>query len=122
MTDKLERATATITKDRTIKRFKKLPKKKRHTITYDNGSTFADHEITERETKTTIYFAYPYHSWERGCNENANGLLRQYFKKGSSFKNITQKEIDRIVRLINNRPRKRLNYKTPFEVFHNVAL
>ena len=122
MADKLERATATITKDRTIKRFKKLPKKKRHTITYDNGSTFADHEITERETKTTIYFAYPYHSWERGCNENANGLLRQYFKKGSSFKNITQKEIDRIVRLINNRPRKRLNYKTPFEVFHNVAL
>jgi IS30 family transposase len=64
-----------------------------------------------------IYFAYPYHSWERGCNENFNGLLRQFFPKKSSFANIKQDEIENAVKLINNRPRKRLNYKTPAEVF-----
>jgi len=122
MADKLERATAEITSQKTIQRFKRIPRNKKQTITYDNGSTFADHELTERITKMKIYFAYPYHSWERGCNENANGLLRKYFPKKSYFKNITQKEIDRVVCLINHRPRKRFNYKTPFEVFNNVAL
>ncbi len=116
--DKLERATAELTEEKTIKRFKKIPRKKKHTLTYDNGSTFASHKETERKTKIDIYFAYPYHSWERGCNENANGLLRQFLPKKSLFANVSQKDIDKMYRLINNRPRKRLNYLTPYEVFH----
>jgi IS30 family transposase len=116
--DKLERATAELTEEKTIKRFKKIPRNKKHTLTYDNGSTFASHKETERKTKIDIYFAFPYHSWERGCNENANGLLRQFFPKKSSFANVSQKDIDKAYRLINNRPRKRLNYLTPREVFY----
>ena len=116
--DKLERATAELTEEKTIERFEKIPRKKKHTLTYDNGSTFASHKETERKTKIDIYFAFPYHSWERGCNENANGLLRQFFPKKSSFANVSQKDIDKAYRLINNRPGKRLNYLTPHEVFY----
>jgi len=116
--DKLDRATAEETKNKTIERFKKIPRSKKSTITYDNGITFSYFEITERKTQIDIYFAYPYHSWERGTNENANGLLRQFFPKGSSFATITQEEIERAVKLINDRPRKRHNYLTPYEVFN----
>lgn len=118
MADKLERATAETTKQKTIKRFERIPKDKKHTITYDNGSIFSDHELTEKKTKATIYFAYPYRSWERGCNENANGLLRQFFPKKTKFATITQRDIQKAVRLLNHRPRKRLNYKTPYEIFY----
>ena len=118
MADKLSRGLAELTRKKTQERFNKLPKNKKFTITYDNGSTFAEHELTEKKTKVDIYFANPYHSWERGCNENFNGLLRQFFPKKSSFANIEQEDIERAVKLINNRPRKRLNYKTPNEVFH----
>jgi len=116
--DKLEKATAELTKEKTIARFDKIAKDKKYTITYDNGSTFAEHEMTEKETGMDIYFAYPYHSWERGSNENTNGLLRQFFPKKSMFANITQETIEKAVKLINNRPRKRLNYLTPREVFY----
>lgn len=117
MADKLNRGLAELTKIKTIERFNKIAENKKHTITYDNGSTFSEHELTEKKTKIDIYFANPYHSWERGCNENFNGLLRQFFPKKSSFANIEQEDIESAVRLINNRPRKRLNYKTPAEVF-----
>jgi len=115
--DKLRRGTAELTRMKTIERFKKIPKKKKITMTYDNGVTFSDYEMTEKKTGIIIYFAHPYHSWERGTNENCNGLLRQFFPKKSAFAMITQKEIDRVVSLINNRPRKRLGYLTPNEVF-----
>lgn len=98
-------------------RLNKLPRYKRQTLTFDNGVEFADYELIERDVKITIYFAHPYHSWERGTNENTNGLLRQFFPKKQSFKDITQRDILRAERLINNRPRKRLNYLTPKEVF-----
>jgi transposase, IS30 family len=91
-------------------------------ITYDNGSEFAEHELIERDIKTKIYFAYPYHSWERGTNENTNGLIRQFFPKGSSFANITVKDTRRIERLLNDRPRKILGYLTPREVINSYAL
>jgi IS30 family transposase len=117
LADKLERGLAELTKEKVIERFASIPRSKKHTITYDNGSTFFEHEMIERETKIDIYFAYPYHSWERGCNENCNGLLRQFFPKKSSFKEVEQKDLEKIVKLINNRPRKRLNYYTPREVF-----
>lgn len=111
--DKLERATKEITKEKTASRFKKIPKGKKHTLTYDNGSEFWEYELTEKETGISIYFANPYHFWERGCNENANGLLRQFFPKKSLFGEITQEQIQKAVGLINNRPRKRHNYLTP---------
>lgn len=116
--DKLNTVTAEETKEKTIARFKNVSRKKKHTLTYDNGATFSEYEMTERKTGMNIYFAYPYHSWERGCNENANGLLRQYFPKKMAFKKVTQEEIDKVVCEINNRPRKRLNYLTPYEVFY----
>jgi len=121
MADKLERGTAELAKQKTEKRFKSIPKDKKHTITYDNGSVFSEHETTEKQTGLTIYFAYPYHLWERGCNENANGLLRQFFPKKTKFATITQREIQKAVRLLNNRPRKRLNYLTPYEVFNGKS-
>lgn len=116
--DKLERATAENTKIKTIERFENIPKNKKHTLTYDNGSTFSEHEMTEKITGITIYFAAAYHSWERGSNENANGLLRQFFPKKSAFAMIKQEAIDEACGLINNRPRKRLGYLTPNEVFY----
>lgn len=117
LADKLERGLAENTRRTTVKRFKRLPKTKKCTITYDNGVEFSEYELIERETKMAVYHAYPYHSWERGTNENTNGLLRQFYPKKSSFTNISQEELDKIVNLINNRPRKRLGYLTPHEVF-----
>jgi len=117
LADKLERGTAEITKNKTIQSFRKIPKNKKHTITYDNGVTFSDYEMTEKKTGIEIFFANPYHSWERGTNENTNGLLRQFFPKKSSFATITQRQINEACGLINNRPRKRLGYLTPNEVF-----
>ena len=118
MADKLSVVSAEIVAMKTIERFKKLPKGKRLSITYDNGTEFSAHDIIERKAKLRIYFANPYHSWERGTNENTNGLLRQFFPKKSSFDTVTQEEVDRVVKMINHRPRKRLNYLSPFEVFY----
>jgi len=86
-----------------------------NTITYDNGTEFALHQLIERDTKSLVYFADPGKPHQRGCNENCNGLLRQYFPKGSSFATITDTDVQRAVRRLNNRPRKRLNYLTPRE-------
>ena len=118
LADKLERATAEMTKEKTTKRFKRVPKNKKYTMTYDNGSEFWEYELIEKETKLDIYFTNPYHSWERGCNENANGLLRQFFPKKLPLGPITREQIEKAVRLLNSRPRKRLNYLTPYEVFN----
>ena len=115
--NRLERALAEATRIITVEEFSKLPKKKRYTITYDNGSEFAEHQTTEDRLKIAVYFAYPYHSWERGTNENTNGLLRQFFPKGTDFTKISILDLQKAVNLINNRPRKRLKYHTPKEVF-----
>jgi IS30 family transposase len=87
------------------------------TITADNGKEFAGHEKIAEELDLNVYFAHPYSSWERGANENTNGLIRQYFPKGSSFEEITEDEVKMVTHRLNHRPRKTLNYKTPFEVF-----
>ncbi len=120
MADKLSRGFAELTRKKTEERFNSIPRSKKHTITYDNGTTFSEHELTERNTEITIYFAHRYRSWERGCNENFNGLLRQFFPKKSSFAKIEQSDIEKAVKLINNRPRKRHNYKTPTEMFREI--
>lgn len=87
------------------------------TITADNGKEFAGHEKIKAALNADVYFAHPYRSWERGLNENTNGLIRQYFTKGSSFENITDKDVDEVMEKLNHRPRKTLNYKTPHSVF-----
>lgn len=114
---KTEHATVENINAFTVREFKKLPKEKRRSITYDNGSEFSGYDIIEEQTGMTAYFAFPYHSWERGTNENTNGLLRQFYPKKMRFETITQEQLDRVVRLINHRPRKRLNYLTPYEIF-----
>ena len=88
-----------------------------HTITSDNGKEFAWHEEIANRLQADFYFAHPYSSWERGTNENTNGLIRQYFPKNRDFTTITQQEIDMAMERLNNRPRKRLGYLTPNQVF-----
>lgn len=86
-----------------------------HTITADNGKEFAEHLNIENDLNIDFFFAKPYHSWERGANENTNGLIRQYFPKGSSFDNITNQQILYVQHKLNNRPRKKLNFLSPNE-------
>ena len=105
-----------------IKVFKKIDKGKRRTITFDNGTEFSDWKSIEEKTGMIIYFAYPYHSWERGTNENTNGLLRQYFPKKYDFNLITVEELKYVVKKLNDRPRKRLGFKTPKQVFQGLQL
>lgn len=113
----LHEVSAKTMHEQTVEQFKTLPPQKRKSETDDNGTEFAAFEETERALDMTIYFALPYHSWERGTNENWNGLLRQFFPKGTSFATITQADVDEAVHNLNHRPRKRLNYLTPYEVF-----
>lgn len=119
--DKVEKLEAQPVKEIIINRLRKLPRIKRKTITYDNDKVLTTQDMIERKTGVEVYFAYPYHSWERGTNENTNGLLRQFFPKKTPFANITQEEINKKVRLINARPRKRLHYLTPAEVFNDCC-
>lgn len=90
-----------------------IPPGYRKTLTLDNGPEMKEPETIERTTGMKVYYANPYHSWERGTNENTNGLLRYFFSKKSSFTHITQEQLDEAVKLINTRPRKRLNWRTP---------
>jgi transposase, IS30 family len=88
-----------------------------HSITYDNGVEFAYHDLIKADTQIDIYFANPYSSWERGCNENFNGLLRQYFPKKMDYVTLSEDHIKVTEDLLNNRPRKRLNFLSPYQVF-----
>lgn len=100
---------------------KKLPKQMKTSMTYDRGKEMAEHELFTKNTKVKVYFAHPQSPWERGTNENTNGLLRQYFPKGKTdFNKLTRKEIKRIQNQLNGRPRKVLNWLTPFEVFDTL--
>lgn len=87
------------------------------TITSDNGKEFSQHQAIAKGLCIDYYFARPYHSWERGANENLNGLIRQYFPKDSGFKNITKEQVQEVENKLNNRPRKRFGYKTPNQVY-----
>lgn len=100
-----------------VKYFRKIPLKKRKTITLDNGIEFSDWERLQKKTGMTVYFAYPYHFWERGSNENTNGLLREFFPKTMDFNLITPAELAHVVRQLNNRERKRLGFLSPRQVF-----
>ena len=97
--------------------FADVPVRYKHTLTLDNGSEMSQYERIERMTGFDVYFAHPYHSWERGTNENTNGLLRFYFPKSMSFAHLTQEALDLAVKELNTRPRKRLSYKAPEQMF-----
>ena len=87
------------------------------TLTYDNGKEFANHATIDKAIGSTSYFADPYSSWQRGSNENLNGLIRQYIPKSRPLSTVSHAELAKIESLLNNRPRMRLGYKTPQEVF-----
>ena len=97
---------------------RKLPPEKRQSLTLDNGREFARPLELEKKLDLPIYFAHPYHCWERGTNENTNGLLRQYLPKGTDLTLVTPEQLRSYVRQINHRPRKCLGFQTAFEVFH----
>ena len=92
------------------------------TITADNGKEFAFHKKIAQQLEADVYFAHPYHSWERGLNENTNGLIRQYFPKKYDFRNITKQDIIFAENRLNSRPRKILNFKKPSEIFLNYSV
>lgn len=93
-----------------------------HTITLDNGSEFANHLEFAKALQTSVYFAKPHHPWQRGLNENTNGLLRHYFPKGSNLHNVTTKEVQHAAERLNHRPRKCLGWRTPHEVFFDLPM
>lgn len=92
------------------------------TLTFDNGKEFAQHAFIGKALQAQVYFAHPYHSWERGLNENTNGLLRQYFPKSTNLLRVTDDEVNNAVYALNHRPRKCLGYRTPHEVFYGLEI
>ena len=90
-----------------------------HTITTDNGREFAGHETLARKLQAKVYFADPYRAWQRGLNENINGLIRQYLPKKTDLRHVTEEQLQFIMNRLNHRPRKTLGFKTPYEVFCN---
>ena len=98
-----------------------LPEQMRLTLTYDQGREMAEHKKFTRATKIKVYFAHPASPWERGTNENTNGLIRQFFPKGTDFSKVSLKEIKHAQDLLNGRPRKVLDWETPYEAFEILA-
>jgi IS30 family transposase len=96
--------------------YRSTPATLRKTLTLDNGKEFAEHQQWELEAALKIYFAKPYSAWQRGTNENTNGLIRQFFPKGTDLANIPERRFTKVKQLLNDRPRKRLGYRSPNEV------
>jgi len=116
LAEKMNNGSAEVTADITSDLFEELPECLTISITYDQGSEFAWHRVIEAETKMTVYFCHKSSPWERGSNENTNGLLRRFIPKGTDLSTVSEKDLQYYVELINNRPRKRLGYLTPSEV------
>ena len=114
---KLPDRTARRTRQKIERLLKDLPPEQRRTATFDNGKEFSEHESLAQNLGISVYFAHPYASWERGTCENTNGLLRQYYPKGTDFAEISHQDLVQTVESLNQRPRKCLSYKTPSEVF-----
>lgn len=103
------------------KEIKKFPQQMRLSLTYDQGREMAEHALFTKDTEMKVYFAHPRSPWERGTNENSNGLVRQFFPKGADFNKISKKEIKHAQHLLNGRPRKCLGFKKPYEVFKELV-
>ncbi len=112
----LPRTTAKATSRAAVRKLNTI-RQRVHTITFDNGKEFAAHQRIASALQARIYFATPYHAWERGLNENINGLIRDFFPKGTDFSMLTSAEVRTVERLLNNRPRKSLGFRSPQEVF-----
>ena len=108
---------ATTVRKAFAKEVKQLPRQMKLSLTYDQGREMAEHRLFTKQTKIKVYFAHPASPWERGTNENTNGLIRQFFPKGTDFNKVSRREIKKVQHLLNGRPRKTLNWQTPYEVF-----
>lgn len=102
------------------KEIKQVPRQMKLSLTYDQGREMAEHKLFTKQTKIKVYFAHPGSPWERGTNENTNGLIRQFFPKGTDFNKISRREIKNVQHLLNGRPRKTLNWQIPYEVFNKL--
>ncbi len=114
---KVDRYTAEAVEITIISLMELLPRRN-YTLTVDNGKEFASHESVAETLQIKVYFADPYSAWQRGLNENTNGLIRQYVPKGSDVRSLTDRQIQHIMDRLNNRPRKSLGFLTPNEVFY----
>lgn len=103
------------------KAFKRIPDQFKKTLTYDRGSEMSQHKLFTKETKIEVYFADPYSPWQRGTNENTNGLIRQYFPKGTDFHQVRLADIRHAEQRLNSRPRKTLGFYTPSETFYELV-
>ena len=119
--EKLADGTIQETNRSILKRLSQIPSEFRQTLTRDRGSENLGYLELERLLGIQCYFAHAYHSWERGSNENLNGLIRRFLPKGTDFRTVSSKQIKHIEYLINSRPRKRLGWKTPYEVFYEMT-
>ena len=104
------------------KEFKSIPRQMKKSMTYDQGHEMAEHKLFSKNTRMKVYFCHPGSPWERGSNENMNMLIRDFFPKGTDFNKITRRELKRVQDLLNERPRKTLNWKSPFDVFENEIM
>jgi len=116
----LEKKDAFAVRNAFAKAFKRIPKQFKKTLTYDRGKEMAEHKIFTKETKIQVYFADPYSPWQRGTNENTNGLIRQYFPKGTDFNSVPVSAIKEAEKRLNSRPRKILEFRTPSEKFYQL--
>ena len=121
---KTENKQAAVIKRTMLRRLSELPPDWRRSLTLDNGTEFAEHGSITQRLNLPIFFAHPYASYERGSNENCNGLIRQFVPKGTDIKTVSHAEVARIEAILNNRPRKRLEYLSPYEFcrYSEVAL
>ena len=116
----LKNKTAAEVRQAFAREAKKIPAHLRHSLTYDQGREMAEHKRFTQATRMQVYFAHPGSPWERGTNENTNGMVRQFFPKGTDFSKISRRAVKRVQHLLNGRPRKVLGYATPYEVFHSL--
>ena len=117
---KLKNKDASSVRKAFARQFKCLPEGLKRSLTYDNGTEMAEHKLFTKSTRIQVYFAHPHSPWERGTNENTNDLIRQFFPKGTDFTKVSLKEIKRAQRMLNDRPRKTLEFLTPHEVFNKL--
>lgn len=118
----LKKRDATSVRKAFVKEFKNIPSQMKLSMTYDNGTEMAEHKLFTKQTKISVYFAHPYSPWERPTNENSNGLVRDYFPKGTDFNTISKARLKAVQDELNERPRKVLNWQSPKEVFEEIIL
>jgi IS30 family transposase len=118
---KLKKRDAMTVRKAFARKAKRLPAEMKLSLTYDQGREMAQHQLFTKETQMKVYFAHPASPWERGTNENTNGLIRDFFPKGTDFNKISLREIKRVQHLLNGRPRKVLDWHTPYEAFKELS-